>query len=70
MQHPYAYFPFGGGPRACIGSHFAMLEATMALAVVLQRLEIRSELESAPPDTHGMTLRPGGAVPIAVHRRA
>jgi cytochrome P450 len=47
-----------------------MLEATMALAVLLQRFEIRSEGEAAPPDTHGMTLRPSGAVPIAVHRRA
>ena len=33
----YAYFPFGGGPRVCIGNHFATLEATLLLAVMMQR---------------------------------
>lgn len=33
----YAYFPFGGGPRVCIGNHFATLEATLVLAVLMQR---------------------------------
>jgi cytochrome P450 len=68
-RHPYAYFPFGGGPRACIGSHFAMLEATIAVALLLQRLRIRSEQERVPLDTQGITLRPKGAVPIQPARR-
>jgi cytochrome P450 len=68
-RHPHAYFPFGGGPRACIGSHFAMLEAVIAVAVVLQRFRIRSDQEDVPLDTEGITLRPKRAVPIQLAAR-
>ena len=36
------YLPFGGGPRSCIGDHFAMLEAVLALATLIRRFEIES----------------------------
>ncbi len=40
--HKYAYFPFGGGPRICIGNHFAMMEAVLVLATLVR--EYRFEL--------------------------
>jgi cytochrome P450 len=68
-RHPHAYFPFGGGARACIGSHFAMLEAVIAMGVVLQRFRISSDQDTVPLDTADITLRPKGAVPIRLAAR-
>jgi cytochrome P450 len=56
----FAYFPFGGGPRVCIGNHFAMLEATLLLALVVQRFRVElvagQRLDLAP----AVTLRQKG----------
>src|SRR5205823_1672486 len=40
-QPPFAYFPFGAGPRACIGARFAMAEGQLVLASVAQRYRLR-----------------------------
>jgi len=36
----FAYFPFGGGSRVCIGNHFAMMEATLLITIMMQRFEL------------------------------
>jgi len=66
----YAYFPFGGGPRACIGSAFALIEMQVIVAMVAQRYEVtlapgwRVEPEPgivlAPRRGLRIVLRPGG----------
>jgi cytochrome P450 len=44
----WQYLPFGAGPRSCIGDHFAMIEATLALATIIRRTEIDSVSEEFP----------------------
>ena len=57
----YAYYPFSAGPRTCIGSHFALLEATLALAELAQRVRLRlAPGQRIEPEFVG-TLRPVGA---------
>jgi len=65
----HAYFPFGGGPRICAGSTFAMTEAVLLLAALIQRYRFtlapgqRLELQPA------ITLRPKSGLRMVVRRR-
>jgi cytochrome P450 len=62
------YLPFGAGPRVCIGSHFALLEAQLALATMVKRVRIRSLATQVDPEPL-VTLRPRGGLPAIVEVR-
>src|SRR5581483_2289510 len=57
-RHKFAHFPFGGGPRVCIGAQFAMMEATLILASVLQRFSLEPAAEKPVEPLGGHLLRP------------
>ena len=63
-----AYLPFSGGPRLCIGVEFAMLEAVLLLAMMVQRYRIMLVEPARPiePDVK-VTLRQRGGIPVRVH---
>ena len=65
----YAYFPFGGGPRVCLGNNFALLEATLAVAMVAQRYSLHLVPgQTITPKMVG-TLRPSGPVMMRLEAR-
>jgi cytochrome P450 len=62
------YLPFGAGPRVCIGSHFALLEAQLALATMVQHTRLRLVNHVVQPEPL-VTLRPLGGMPATVELR-
>ena len=68
---PCCYFPFGAGPRACVGRGFAMLEGTLVLAAILQMFELQTPLgASEPVPAWQLSLHPQGKLEIAICSRS
>ena len=65
----FAYFPFGGGPRLCIGNSFAMLEAVLVLATLVQRWRVEVAPRDVPAPQFSITLRPDGPLRATLRAR-
>ena len=63
---PSEWLPFGGGLRRCIGAAFAIYEMKMVLASVLPRVDARLAREHVRVARRGVTITPGGGLPIVV----
>jgi cytochrome P450 len=64
----YAFFPFGGGPRVCLGSAFALLETVLVVATIVRRVQLHRAGPPVRPAPY-ITLRPASRVLVRVTRR-
>jgi cytochrome P450 len=65
----YAYFPFGGGPRVCVGQDFAMMEAMLVIATILRRFRLTLANEQLVEPRPVVLLRPGSRIKIRLADR-
>ena len=65
----FAYFPFGGGPRTCIGASFAMMEATLLLAVIAPRFKLALAPGHPVEIFPSITLRPKYGIKMTLSQR-
>jgi cytochrome P450 len=65
----FVYLPFGAGPRQCIGSHFALIEAQLVMATLAQRYRLRLVPGHRVEPWPLITLRPRFGMPMTIERR-
>jgi cytochrome P450 len=65
----FAYYPFGAGPRICIGNTFALMEARLVLAELAQHFTLTMQPGFHPIARPSITLRPANGMQMVVHRR-
>jgi cytochrome P450 len=68
-RHKFSYFPFGGGPRTCIGESFAWMEGVLLLATLGQRWRMRLPQGHTVAYDPQITLRPKNGLPMTLSRR-
>ena len=64
-----SYLPFGAGPRICIGASFAMIEATVVLALLVHAFRFKPIVGHRPHPIARVTLRPRGGMPLYIEPR-
>ena len=69
-RHRYAYIPFGGGRRGCVGMGFAQLEAILVLATLCRRYRLDLAGAGVPRPDAKVTLRPARGLPMRLTRRS
>lgn len=65
----YAYLPFGAGPRTCIGASFALQEATLVLAIIVQHFDLKLAPGAKVWPQQKITLRPANGLPMLITPR-
>uniref|UniRef100_A0A2P2NZ20 Cytochrome P450 714C2-like n=1 Tax=Rhizophora mucronata TaxID=61149 RepID=A0A2P2NZ20_RHIMU len=69
-QSPHAYMPFGGGPRICIGQHFAMAELKVILALVLSKFIFSLSPAYHHSPAFKLVVEPGDGVILHIKKRS
>ena len=65
-RHTFAYLPFGGGPRICLGNNFALMEAVFIMAMTVQRYHLRLKPGHKVTPLITLTTRPKGGMPMLI----
>lgn len=65
----FAYFPFGGGPRKCIGASFATMEAVLLLATIASRFQLRLAPDASVEILPSLTLRPRNGIKMLIQKQ-
>jgi cytochrome P450 len=68
-RHRFAFFPFSGGPRICLGKELSMVEMTLALAMVVRRFRLQVDPTHPVRPVASVNLRPRDGIKMIVAPR-